>query len=211
MKRLRTLLIASLALFSLGTFAETNGRKVLDNAASKIRKSGNIKVEFSATSFNGTTEEGNISGIMLLQGKKFHLATPDMLTWFNGKTEWTYVPENEEVNVTQPTAKELQAVNPYVFLDLYKKGYRISMREASLRGTATFEVHLLATRPELTAQELYIDVRQSDYMPLCVRVRQDNIWNRISIKIFAGGQHFSDEDFTFPREKYPDAEIIDLR
>ena len=148
---------------------------------------------------------------MLLQGKKFQLTTPDMVSWFNGKTEWTYLPENDEVNITQPTDKEIQAVNPYVFLDLYKKGYRISMKESSLRGTATYEVHLEAERSDMAAQELYIDIRKSDNMPLCVRVRQDKVWNRISVRNFQGNQKFTDADFTFPRDRYPDAEIIDLR
>ena len=121
------------------------------------------------------------------------------------------LPENEEVNITEPTAKEIQAINPYVFLDLYKKGYDITMRQSTLRGVATYEVHLVAKRSDMAAQELYIDVRQSDYMPLCVRVRQDRTWNRISIRNFSGNQKFSEADFTFPREKYPDAEIIDLR
>lgn len=211
MKPLRFILTLCLALATASTFAENNGRKILDNAASKIRKSGNIRVDFTATSFTGSAEEASISGTMLLQGKKFQLVTPEMLTWFNGKTEWTYLPENGEVNVTEPTSKEIQAVNPYVFLDLYKKGYDITFRTATLRGTATWEVHLVANRKGLAAEELYIDVRQSDHMPLCVRVRQDNIWNRISVRNFAGGQKFTDADFTFPREKYPDAEIIDLR
>ncbi len=211
MRLTRFIFALCLAMFSTGIMAQKDARKVLDNAASKIRKSGNVKVDFTATSFTGTKEEGSISGTLLLQGKKFQLTTPDMVSWFNGKTEWTYLPENDEVNITQPTDKEIQAVNPYVFLDLYKKGYRISMKESSLRGTATYEVHLEAERSDMAAQELYIDIRKSDNMPLCVRVRQDKVWNRISVRNFQGNQKFTDADFTFPRDRYPDAEIIDLR
>lgn len=191
--------------------AEISGRKVLDNAASFIKKSGDIRVSFSATSFQGTTEQESVSGTLLLQGRRFHLDTPEMITWFDGKTQWSYLPENEEVNVTTPTEKEIQSVIPYVFLDLYKKGYRITMKESSLRNTPTYEVHLIAQRSDIAAQELYIDVRKSDFCPLCVRVRQDNIWNRISIRQFEGRQKFGEADFTFPRDRYPDAEIIDLR
>ncbi len=46
---------------------------------------------------------------------------------------------------------------------------------------------------------------------MCIRVRQDKDWHRISIRSFQGGQNFQDSDFTFPKEKYPTAEIIDLR
>ncbi|MCR4922217.1 MAG: hypothetical protein K5945_11025 [Bacteroidaceae bacterium] len=205
------LLTLMFSIFAIGARAEINGRKVLDKAATFIRKSGDIRVSFAATSFRGTNEEGSIRGTLLLQGKKFQLNTPEMITWFDGATQWSYLTENEEVNITQPTEKEIQAVNPYVFLDLYKKGYSIEMKESTLRDTPTYEVHLVAQKAEIAAQEIFIDVRQSDFCPLCVRVRQEGIWNRISIWEFNGGQHFTDKDFTFPKEQYPDAELIDLR
>ena len=210
-RQIAILLAFLLGALNIGVSAETTGRKVLDKAASFIRKSGDIRVEFAATSFRGTTEDGSVSGTLLLQGNKFQLNTPEMITWFDGTTQWSYLPENEEVNITNPTEKEIQAVNPYVFLDLYKKGYRITMQESTLRDMPTYEVHLVAQRAEIAAQELYIDVRKSDFCPLCVRVRQENIWNRISIRQFSGGQHFTAGDFTFPKEKYPEAELIDLR
>ena len=191
--------------------AETSGKKVLDNAAAKIRKSGDVKAEFTATTFAGTTEQGSTSGTMLLQGKKFQLNTPEMITWYDGKQQWCYVPETEEVNLTIPTEKEMQAVNPYAFLNLYKKGYDITMRESALRGEQTYEVHLVAQDARFSAQEIYVDVSRSDYRLLCIRVRQDRDWHRISILSFQGGQKFQEGDFTFPKEKYPSAELVDLR
>ena len=205
------LVLVILSTLCLPTRAAISGRKVLDNAASFVKRSGDLRVSFSATSFQGTAEQESVSGTLLLQGRKFQLETTEMITWFDGKTQWSYLTENDEVHVTTPTEKEIQAVNPYVFLELYKKGYDITMKESTLRNTPTYEVHLLARHSDTAAQELYIDVRQSDYCPLCVRVRQDNLWNRISIRQFEGRQKFSDSDFTFPKERYPDAEIIDLR
>ena len=209
---IKPLFILIMCLASLSPLqAETNGKKVLDNAAAKIKKSGDVKAEFTATTFSGTTEQGSISGTMLLQGKKFQLSTPEMITWYDGKQEWCYVPETDEVNLTIPTEKEMQAVNPYAFLNVYKKGYSITMRESSLRGEQTYEVHLVAVDARYSALEIYVDVRRSDYGLMCIRVRQDKDWHRISIRSFQGGQNFQDSDFTFPKEKYPTAEIIDLR
>lgn len=200
-----------LALTFCNVSAENNARRVLDKAVNYIKKSGDVRVTFSATSFSGTDEQGVVSGTMLLQGNRFFVSTEEIKTWFDGKTQWTYVIENGEVNVTEPTEKEMQAVNPYSFMSIYKKGYRATMRESALRGEKTYEVHLVARNADNAAQEIYVDVRQSDYRLLCVRVRQDNTWNRISLKSFAGNQHFTDNDFTFPEKEYPDAEIIDLR
>ena len=209
---IKPLIILIMCLAGLAPLqAETNGKKVLDNAAAKIRKSGDIKAEFTATTFAGTAEQGSTSGTMLLQGKKFQLNTPEMMTWYDGNQEWCYVPETDEVKLTIPTEKEMQAVNPYAFLNVYKKGYNITMRESTLRGEQTYEVHLLARNANYAAHEIYVDVRRIDYSLMCIRVRQDKDWHRISIHSVQGGQKFQESDFVFPKEKYPTAEIIDLR
>ena len=61
------------------------------------------------------------------------------------------------------------------------------------------------------AQEVYIDIRKSDYTPLCVRVKQDDNWHRIAIHKYTNGLSIDDGEFRFDPSKYPDAEVIDLR
>ena len=212
LRPIRPILLLIICLASLATLhAETNGRKILDNAVSRIKKMGELKADFTATTFTGTTEQGSTSGTMLLKGRKFKLTTPEMTTWYGGEKQWCYVPETEEVNLSIPTQKEMQAVNPYSFMSLYKKGYNISVRESSLRGQLVYEVHLIAKNVNYGAQEIYVDISCKDYALMCIRVRQDKDWHRISIHSCTGEQHFQESDFTFPKELYPDAELIDLR
>ena len=188
-----------------------NARKILDNTASKIRKNGDIRVAFAATSFSGHTEQSKTNGVMLLKGKKMQMDTPELKTWYDGTTLWSYMPESGEVNVTKPTDKEMAVMNPYSFLDAYKKGYKLSVKEGRLRGENTYEVHLLARYAGYMVQEVYIDIRKSDYVPLCVRVKQDGNWNRIAIHKYQGGLSLKDEEFRFNHAQYPEAEVIDLR
>lgn len=191
--------------------SQDNGEKILEQASTQIKKSGNIKATFIATSFVGTEEQGRTSGTMLLEDKKFQMNTPEMVVWYDGKTQWSYVAENDEVNISEPTPHELQVINPYAFMDLYKKGYNITTRKTTLRNQDVYEVHLIANNEDLLTQEIYIDVKTSDYLPLCIRARQGQEWHRISIQKFEGKQKFSRQDFTFQQEKYPTAEVVDLR
>ena len=197
-------------LLCIGIYAQ-DARKVLDATASKIKKGGDIQVTFTATSFSGTTEQGRTQGTMLLKGKKMQMDTPEMKTWYDGTTLWSYMPESGEVNMTHPTDKEMAVMNPYSFLNAYKKGYKLSIKESSLRGEATYEVHMLARYAGYMAQEVYLDIRRSDYTPLCVRVKQDGNWNRISIHEYKSHLKLADDLFRFDPAKYPDAEVIDLR
>lgn len=189
----------------------SDAKKVLDATASKIERSGNIKVGFTITTFTGTTETGSTSGTMSISGKKFCMSTSDIITWFNGTTEWTYIRGSEEVNVTTPTAQELQQMNPYAFITMYKKGFNYRMDKGTLRGKAVYTIHLTPQKKGQDIQEMVIDVTQKDYTPLCIRIKEKGNWTRISLNSFAGGQKFKDSDFTFQKSDYPDVDVIDLR
>ena len=53
------------------------------------------------------SDNGQIPGSLTMSGRCFKLITDRLSIWYDGKTQWTYVPENEEVNITEPTADEL--------------------------------------------------------------------------------------------------------
>lgn len=207
MKKLLTLLLLALSLLT----SAQKPMSILDATADKIRKMGDVKIAFTATTFIGSEESGDIHGTMLVSGKKLHLSTEDMKSWYDGKTQWSMLTGSGEVNVTNPTEKEIAAINPYTFISHYKKGYRLTMKKSTLRGKEVYEIHMTATKSQNPAQEIYVDIAVADYTPLCIRVRQDNEWNRISLQSLQGGMNFPSSDFTFPKEEYPDVEIIDLR
>ena len=207
---MKKILTCIMCLLSMAASAQ-NARQILDDTAARIKQMGDVKVGFTATSFSGTTEQAKTNGTVLLQGKKMCLSTDEMKMWYNGKTQWSLIPESGEVNVSTPTEREMTSMNPYSFLNLYKKGYKMKARQTQLRGKDVYEIHLTARSSNSNAQEIYVDVAKSDYSLLCIRVRQDNTWNRISIHSIQGNKHFKDADFEFPKSEYPNVEIIDLR
>ena len=102
MKKICFLMMA--ALLSTATMAQT-AKSVLDKAAANITVKEGVKANFKMT--GGI---GNTSGTILIKGKKFHATTPKAIVWFDGKTMWTYMKDNEEVNVSTPTEAQLQAI-----------------------------------------------------------------------------------------------------
>lgn len=209
MKRLAFLLTILLACSLTGQ--AQSARSVLDATASRMTQSGCIQAQFKATQFRGTTPESETSGTMLISGRKFRMKTPDITTWFDGKTQWSMLSDASEVNISEPTDEELAAMNPSALIYIYKKGYRYSLRKSSLRGKPTYEVRLAAKSKKAAFTEIYVDVDQSTYNPLCFRAKQNGNWVRLSILSFATNQPAQDADFTFPRKDYPDTEVVDLR
>ena len=182
--------------------------KVLDITADRIRKAGNVKIEYKASIFAGATEKASSTGTMWLQESKMKLETGDINTWYNGKTRWCYVPS---ANIDEPSKKEMAAMNPYTFMNIYKKGFKMTVKETVLRGEAVYEVYLRARYAKMDVKEVYIDIRKSDYQPLCIRVREDNDWQRVSILSFKGNLQLSDTFFNFPEKDYPKVLINDMR
>lgn len=207
MRRILTLLAV---LVSICIQAQ-DAMKVLDIAADRIRKAGNVKIEYKAGIFTNGTETASSAGTMWLQESKMKLEADGIKTWYNGKTRWCYVPEANEVNIDEPNKKEMAAMNPYTFMNIYKKGFKMTVKETVLRGEAVYEVYLKARYAKMEVKEIYVDVRKSDYQPLCIRLRENKDWQRVSVLSFKGNLNLSDDFFTFKESEYPNVLINDMR
>lgn len=212
MKKIFLLLLFVCGLQSISAQKDSQARKVLEATEKAFTQGGGVKARFSAENFVNGQSQGKTEGTMMILNQKFQLTTDQVITWFDGKTQWSYLKQNDEVNVSTPSKAELQGMNPYAFLSIYKKGFRYTMQKGSLRGQRVYTVHLTAEKPSDDLQEILLDVSQSNYTPFCIRFRQKNgVWTKIVVRDFKNKQSFKEQDFVFPKEAYPHAEIIDLR
>ena len=198
MKKICFLIAAT--LISAATFAQT-AKSVLDKAAANITVKSGVQAKFKMTG-----SMGNTSGTIAIKGRKFHATTPQAIVWFDGKTQWTYMKNNDEVNVTTPTESQLQAINPYNFINLYKNGY-----DATLNSSAKdYVVHLTASTKDKKIRELFITVNKSSNTPTQVKLLQGTKWTIFDISDLKK-QSVPDSQFRFNAKDFPQAEIIDLR
>lgn len=138
---------------SVAGIAQT-AHQVLDQTASKLKASGGIEAQFEATQFVGVTENGTVGGQICVQGNRFKLTSPSITTWFDGRTQWTLLTGSDEVNVSTPTDAEIQQMNPYTFINLYKKGYNLKLAGTTYHGKACHEVRLVAQNKQSNIQLL---------------------------------------------------------
>ena len=191
-----------------------DAKAILDKTSSTFTQKGAVKATFTLKNFSGSTQKGDpVSGSILLQGKKFKLNAQGMTTWFDGKTQWSYIPANEEVNVSEPTDEELQAINPYNFLNFYKTGYKYKMGSTQkFNGKDIYDVRLTAQSSKMDIKQVVLFVDKQTYQLMQIKFRQgENNWVSITVNSFSGGQKVSDSDFKFDKKDAPEAEIIDLR
>lgn len=200
MKRLSIIFMLLVLTVSISAQNATQARKILDKTASIIGRKGGAVANFSISG-----KYGNSSGTIAIKGNKFNAKTPQAIVWYDGKTQWTYMKKNQEVNVSTPTEAQQQSMNPYKFISIYKNGFKLGMKNVS----EGWKIHLYATNQKRTIKEMYIVVGKN-YLPKTIRMRQSNGWTTIKVTNFKA-KNLADTMFRFNAKDFPNAEVIDLR
>lgn len=186
----------------------SDAAEILERVEAGFRKAGGVRAEFAMQASSGKSE-----GIIELEGEKFVLHAGGMTTWFDGRTQWTCLPSGEEVNVSEPTAEELQSLNPYAWLSLYRNGYRAQFyRHASSADAARYYCVLLTAAHDSTElQSLIIYVQKNTYRPARIVLQQGGEEVEITIVAYQDGLSWADNHFSFDVSKHPGIEVIDMR
>ena len=213
-KYIFSVLIALLSLPVIAQQQQSQAKSILDKTAEAFRKAGGVKADFTVKVITDGLIEGVEHGTIQLKGEKFVLKTTDIVTWFDGRTQWSYVAKNDEVIVSNPTQEELQQINPYTFLYMYQKGFSYKLGTMkTFRGKAIWEVVLTAKDKAQDLERITLYVTKDGYEPLYILLpqRAHPRRNAITVTGYQTGQKYADTLFTFDRKQYPSAEIIDLR
>ena len=191
-----------LAVCQLSVGYAQTARQVLDKCAKTLSAPEGLQANFTMTS----AQFGSTSGTISIKGRKFHASTPMASMWFDGTTQWTYMKKNDEVSVTKPTETQLQAFNPYNFINIYKKGYKYTMTT----GATSYTVHLTAEKQSTRLKELFITIDKNSYQPSEIKLLQGTKWTTFTISNLKKVA-LADAAFRFNSKDFPTAEVIDLR
>ena len=201
MKRTYLLVLILFLSVSLSAQKDKQAREILDKTTNALQQAGGIRATFGGT--------GN--GTLLLKGNRFYLNSGGIQSWFDGTTQWSYLESSEEVNVSNPTPEELQTINPYALLSIYKNGYNYKYAGTKSRnGKQGFEVILTPeNKQDITSITLFVS---QTYQPLYIKVEQNNkSANEIIVTSYQTNQPLDNATFKFDKKKFPNAEVIDLR
>ena len=192
---------------------ETEAKKILDQTSQAFKISGGVEADFTLIPYQRGEALEKITGNIQLKEECFCLKTDAMITWFNGKTQWTYLPANEEVNVSNPTREELESINPMAFLTLYKEGYSYQLGQRSMfNGEAVYEVTLSAENFDKQWANLTLYIDRTTLLPIYIKLKEaGKDYHVITITNYKQGMNWKIEHFTFNPKEYPDVEVIDLR
>lgn len=202
MKKIFCVLFILVGCLSFGSVKAQTAKQVLDKCAAVVSAREGVQADFSMTS----AQYGDASGQIMVKGKKFMASTTVASMWFDGRTLWTYMTRNNEVNVTNPSETQLQVLNPYNFITMYKKDFKYTMTQSA----TAFTVHLTSTVAARKVKEMFITVDKKTYHPTEVKLLQNQKWTTFTISNLKTVR-LSDDKFRFNSQDFPSAEVIDLR
>ncbi len=186
--------------------AQNSARDILQRAAETFRRSGGVSASFAIHS-----PEGNSTGFIRLKGEKFVLEAGGMTTWFDGHTQWTYLPESDEVNISVPTDEELQTLNPYAWLSLYDRGYDVKLLPAESAGQYKIEMVARSTEAQVSRVVLWLERSALQPVKFALTLSGSVEPTVITVRDYRTRLAYTDALFVFDPREYPTAEVIDLR
>ncbi len=176
-----------------------------------------IKTSAIKTSFKLIiTEKDNphpqsTEGVFTLKGNKFFLEMDAMKVWFDGKTQWSYVHQNNEVSITEPSEKELTGTNPMAILSGFKSKCIIRF-STKIKSEQNHCIELIpkVKNNEFTKIEVQMNKTTGNLFSIRIESKKGNTTSLI-LTNFQKGIVVPENLFTFNQNKYKGISINDLR
>jgi Outer membrane lipoprotein-sorting protein len=209
--------IVGLLSIAFSSFAQNDAKakELLDKSSEAFTQAGGIEAEFTLKIkdvINNVTEA--FDGLILLKGNKFFVETPEYAIFFDGKTQWLYNKAFDEVNISEPNEKEIQALSPASIYTIYKKGndYKYLGEKTDIKMRKVQEIELVTKNKKEDIGKVIVQLDKTTLMPLMFHIYfNNNMENQVYINRYKTGQTIPDTAFSFDKTKYPQTEIIDLR
>lgn len=194
------IIAAVVALFAM---AQTPAA-ALDKCAAAINAAGGVTANYSITSPQGTSK-----GTIAMQGSKFRISGSDVKCWYDGKSQWSWSPVTGEVNITTPTAEELQMTNPVAAVQHFKAAF--NMKKAKAKTANTLALKLTPKKKDnIKTLWLYFDTKTS----LLRTARFEMSDKSVYVVHITDYKHkaLTASTFTFDKSQVPaGTQVVDLR
>ncbi len=178
---------------------------ILDKCVAALNAGGGVTASYSITS-----TQGDSKGTIAMQGNKFRLSSPDVKCWYDGKTQWSWTPMTNEVNITTPTPSDLQMTNPLATVQHFKANFNMKNAKAKTANTPVIKLTPKKKKDAVKTIWLYFDGSTSLLRTARFEMSDKSVY---TIKI-TGYKHKSlpASTFTFDKSQVPaGTEVVDLR
>ncbi len=191
-------------------FAQDDALALLRRISQKYEAYPAFEVSFDyQMRLAGADLSESIQGKATVQQNNYLLDLGDVKIYANGEATWTYQVEINEVTITPPAQND--ALDFQDLLSLYKKDYKARILPLTPDGAwTTIELVPQNINQALFKIQVRVHSTQDTIQQLRLFYKDGTRYTYVLQKLNKLPKQ-SPSTFVFPRKKYPQAEIIDLR
>ncbi|GJM60139.1 outer membrane lipoprotein carrier protein LolA [Persicobacter diffluens] len=197
------------------TFAQKDPKalEVLDAMSNKYQKMDAFRAEFTQKLINKMENiEESFNGKILVQGDKFQLEASGQVIYNNGTTVWTWLIDDEEVNVSHNDPEE-GGFELSTIYNMYKEGYKyLYLEQVSEGGQAVDVVDLVPEDHSQSIFKIRMKIAQKNHELVAWEIfDRSGINYEYIIDKFESNPTVAAGSFEFNTSAHPDVEVVDLR
>ena len=207
---MRILLFLVLAMLQLPLFAQSadEANVVLDKALAALKADAPVCMDYT---YRVVDEDGELlqddKGVIYVDGGRYALLMQDMKVWCDGKVQWSYMREVNEVYVTDAASDEAQSLSPVFIMEHYRAG-----RAVSLVYKGDVAVIELRSLTDVAAEVVKLHIRKGDNRLVAMSI---DMPGQGGVEVLLDGYTAkcgADGDvFVCPLDEFSTAEVIDMR
>ena len=211
-KTLSLLLLGATLALPAAAQQDPKAGKILDEMSAKYQKLNAFQADFTQTLENPAAKvKQNISGDIIVSGKKFRLSLSGQEVINNGATTWTYLKSENEVNISD-SDPDTQEMSPSQIYTMYKKGYKYRYVGQEKDGADLVDVIELS--PESRANDVFkvrLKVRKDATVKSWQMFKKNGNRYTFLIKNFKANPPVTASTFTFDKNAHKGVRVVDLR
>ncbi len=209
----RIFLIILIFAITNNVFAQRDpkAKKILDEVSAKTKSYAAIKVKFLYMLHNKIQNTVDTSkGIIYIKDNKYKLFFMGNEIFSNGKTVWTHLIKENEINITEPDQDDETVLSPSKVLTIYEKGFKYKY-VGEAKGYAI--INLFPEKPKTKKYsiiKLAVDKKNKQIRTIKT-IGKEEVDYIIEITQFKPNVKIKESMFVFDKNKYKNVEVYDMR
>ena len=215
MKNISLLSIFLIGCITLFAQQDPEAKKILDKLSEETKSHTVIQTNFEIIYKNIKDNNQNTSsGSIVMKDNMYHMNFMGTESFFDGKTLWSYLPEVNEVNISEPEPDSEDIFsNPKKLFTIYESGYKYQHINTVYENNVNYSiVDLYPVDLTEDFSRIRLQINSNDlFLKSATIFGKDGSHYIISFNNYNTNTNFSDSYFVFNSKNYPDIEIIDMR
>lgn len=206
--------IFSLILINFSIIAQdVKAKELLNKVTSVVKTYDNIVIDFKYSLMNTKEKIHQESkGNVTMKANQYVLNFMGVTKLFDGKKNYTIIPEDEEITISSVNDKDDNSVTPAKILTFFNSGYKYNLGTIeNTKGRKIQFVKLIPTNSKDLRKEILLGIDiQTNHIYSLIETDKKGTKTTLIVNSFKTNQPLSKNQFTFVASKYPNYYINKL-